>query len=143
MSDLPTALADNSALQPFDGRDVLKATIAITNAGDGLSEALAVEPKEYHLGDRVYVVLETTVDKVRFADAGKDGDGLIRLHTLKAGRATIVSGDVVRDVLDEQQQRIERARGILQLPLDPDDGEPPLADDEDDEGDVIPIGGTR
>lgn len=127
-----------SKLTPFDDREVVKATIAVTNAGDGLSDALAVDPREFHHGETVFVVLETSVAKVNMVpeDSKALAGALIRQHTLKAGRATIISGDVVRDMLDEQQARIERHKGIMQLPLE--DGPTPEPDEDDE---VVPIGG--
>jgi len=106
-------------LGTFDDRDVLRTTIAVTNAGDGLSDALKVDPQLMHLGDKVYVVLECEVAKVRF-DPIKDTDALSRVHVLKAGTATLVDADLVRAQLDEQAERIQRAKeaeaGITRLP---------------------------
>lgn len=117
--DLARALADTSKLSRFDGRDVLRTTIAITNAGDGLSEAMAVDPRELHLGERVRVVLDCEVAKVRF-DPIKGTDALARVHVLRAGDATIVDDDLVEEHLRVQRERIavakEQAAGIVRLP---------------------------
>lgn len=129
MTDLATALAvDPTKLSQFDGRDVLRSTIAITKAGDGLSEAMAIDPQEFHHGERVFVVLECAVSKVRF-DPIKDTQALTRVHVLDAGLSTIVDEDVVRSVLDQQAERIEqakiaaeRAAGIHRLPFGGDKG---------------------
>lgn len=125
-------------LETFEGRDVLQSTIRITRAGDGLSDALAVEPTEFHLGDTVTVVLECTVTKVHYEELSDTGT-LRRVHTLSAGTSTIVAPEFVREVLTAQREAIDKARGVQRLPLD----EPP-ADDADDEaeGNVIdlPIG---
>jgi len=106
-------------LGAFDGKDVLRTTIAVTNAGDGLSDALKVDPKLLHLDDKVYVVLECDVAKIRFEPI-KDTDALSRVHVLKAGTATLVDADLVRDQLNEQAERILRAKeaeaGITRLP---------------------------
>lgn len=106
-----------SKLTPFDGKEVLSAGIAIRNAGDGLSEALSVEPQEFHHGEKVYVVLECEVDKVRF-DPVKDSDGLRRIHVFKAGTATIVDESVVVQQLDLQRRKIEEAQGVRRLEFD-------------------------
>lgn len=123
MTDITTALAA-PALSPFDGRDVLRSTIAITKAGDGLSEAMKIAPQEFHHGERVFVVLETTVGKVRF-DPIKDTEALSRVHVLEAGLSTIVSEALVREVLDSQAETIrlaqEAAAGIKRLPWDGDE----------------------
>lgn len=109
-----------TGLSKFDGRDVLSAGIAVTNAGDGLSKALAVEPTEFHHGETVYVVMECEVTKVSH-DPVKDTDALRRVHTLKAGNATIIDGELVAEALEAQAEKIEQAAGVHKLPLGSDD----------------------
>ena len=82
-------------LTAFEGEEVLGTTIKITNAGDGLSKAMSIDFQEL-----------------------KDADGAMRVHVLKAGRATMVDGKLVADVLDEQDKRLEEAAGVQRLPLD-------------------------
>lgn len=134
MTDLATALASSRvSLAPFDGMDVLRTTIAVTNAGDGLSDALKVDPQEFHLGDEVFVVLRCEVAKVQFVPI-KDTDALSRVHVLKAGDATIIEGDLVEDHLRAQAERILRAKeeaaGVSRLQFGDDD-------DEADEAEVL------
>ena len=112
---------DKHPLGSFDGREVIKATVAITRAGDGLSAALAVDPQALDLGDKVYVVLECEVGKVSFEPV-KDTQHLARVHTLRTQGATLVDEDLVRKHLDEMQVRIEEAQGVSRLPMG-EDGE--------------------
>lgn len=108
-------------LTPFDGKDVRAATVKITHAGDGLSKAMKVNPSELHHQETVFVVLECVVSKVGFDPISEDSTDLMRVHTLKAGLATIVDGELVRDVLAAQQKILDDAKGIQQLPYkDPD-----------------------
>ena len=107
-------------LGTFDDRDVVSTSVAITNAGDGLSQAMNVEPRIMHHGDKVVVVLETEVSKVSFAPV-KDTDVLNRIHTLRAGVATIVDRKLVAKVLDEQARKIEAAKGVQRLDLEDDE----------------------
>lgn len=101
----------------FEGHEILSTSVKVTNAGDGLSQALAVDPQLLHHGDRGAIIIEYEVAKVGY-DPIKDTDGLARVHTLKAIRGTLVDLDVVRERLDEQQRRIEEAEGTLRLDLD-------------------------
>lgn len=112
----------------FDGHDVLGTNVAVTNAGDGLSKAMAVEPMEMHLDETVFVVLECKVAKVRF-DPIKDTTGVQRVHVLRAGRATMIDGDVVKDALEQQDIAIEEAHGVKRLPLGATDTDGADADD--------------
>lgn len=119
MTTLESALADTSHLAPFDGRPVVRTTIAVTNAGDGLSEALAVDPRELHHGERVFVVLECEVAKVTFTPVRGATDLLVRVHTLRAGGATMVDPETVEEQLAAQADRIalarEQAQGIARI----------------------------
>jgi hypothetical protein len=108
-------------LARFEDRDVVRTAVAVTNAGDGLSAAMKIQPTELHLGETVYVVLETTVAKVRFDPADKDEpDGeVIRVHVLRAGTAAMVERKLVGKLLDAQAARIRKAAeeeaGVLHL----------------------------
>lgn len=118
----------NNPLGDFEGRPVLGTAIKITNAGDGLSAALAVDPVIHHLDDDVYVVLKTKVSNVAHPPV-KDTNGVSRMHTLKTIEATVVDGEMVADMLEAQRIRIEKARGIDRLPYDGPDADA-LTDEE-------------
>lgn len=137
MTDLATALADTSALHSFDGHPVLRSTIAVTNAGDGLSNALKIDPCEFAHGQKVYVVLECEVSKIAFVPI-PDTDALSRVHTFRAEGATIVDADAVKRQLDEQADRIlkarEEAEGLERIPFGeepPEGGSEPAPLDEE------------
>jgi hypothetical protein len=109
-------------LGTFEGRDIVQTSVAVTNAGDGLSQSLTVEPRILHVGDTGAVVLEYTVTKVGFVPV-KDTDVLARVATLKAGNATLIDLDVVGSALEANRVRIEQARGLFRLDLDGDEGD--------------------
>ena len=111
-----------SKMHKFEGRDVIGARVAITGAGDGLSQALAVEPEELSLGQTVHVVTECVVDKITY-ERIKDTDTLVRVQRLKAGTATIVEAEMVADVLAEQRRKIDEAKGIQALDFTEGDGD--------------------
>lgn len=107
-------------LGTFEERQITKTTIAIRNAGDGLSQAMAIDPKLLHQGDTVFVVMECKVGPVSF-DPIKDSETeCVRKHVLRAGAATIVDAALVEKAVTEQTARILEARekeaGIQQLP---------------------------
>ena len=111
-----------TTLTPFDDRDVVETTVRIVGAGDGLSEALNVDPVELHLGDRVHVVLRGEVTAINHKPV-KDSDELRREHTIRASFGTLVDEAVVRKVLDTQRKAIDKARGLARLPGVDGDGE--------------------
>lgn len=124
MTDLATAMADTTKLPPYGGLPVVRTAIKVTNAGDGLSQGLAIDPEVLPLGSRVYVVLECVVDSHehdRVLDKGNDTGLLILNQVLKAGTGTLIEGEVVRDAIAQQADRIQRAKdeaaGRARLPL--------------------------
>ena len=114
-------------LPDFEGQAVRKAKLKITKAGDGLSEALSLGPKAWHIGDTVYVVLKTVITDVNHK-AEKDGDDRIRIHTAAADEATEVTARDVEGFLTAARERTRKARddaaGQENLELDPDPAQP-------------------
>ena len=72
----------DAELGTFEGRDIVQTSVAVTNAGDGLSQSISVEPCILHVGDTGAVVLEYEVTKIGFAPI-KDTDVLVRTATLR------------------------------------------------------------
>lgn len=107
-------------LHKFEGRDVIATRIKVANAGDGLSEAMTIEPQELTHGEVVYVVLECEVDDVGFKRI-KGTDHLARVQRLKAGTATIVEKSLVATVLEAQKVKIEEAKGVKRLDFEEGD----------------------
>ena len=108
-------------LGKFEGQNVLTTSIAIRNAGDGLSKAMAVDPEKLTLGQRLFVIIETEVVDVHHKPV-VNTNGLERVHVCRAVSATTTDEDLVRDQLDEQAERIQLAReeeeGVQRLPKD-------------------------
>lgn len=118
------------SLGTFEGEDVLNASVAIKNAGDGLSKALDVHPTLLHRGDKVFVVLECDVTKISFPGI-KGTNAVSRVADLTTVTATLVGEDLVKASLDETQRKIEEKAGVHRLPLGATDEDPP---DEVEEG---------
>jgi hypothetical protein len=112
LDDYAAKMADTSSLKPIDGKAVIRSAIAVTNAGDGLSSAMKVNPQELHHGDTVFVVLECEVASVTFdpIDPQDLAGPQVRKHKLRAGAATLVDGDLVRSHIAAQKEVIDRAR---------------------------------
>lgn len=114
----------NDAPIEYRGRPIRKVTVAVTNAGDGLSKALKVDPRNIEPGQDIYVVLRTHLAKDAFVFVtgtdGQEGSEVDLVYTLSAGDATIVDGDLVRDLVDQQAERVKLAeeaeKGIQRLP---------------------------
>lgn len=124
MTDLASAMADTTKLPAYAGLPVVRTAIKVTNAGDGLSQGLAIDPEVLPLGSRVYVVLECVVDSHehdRVLDKGSDTGLLVLNQVLKAGTGTLIDGAVVREAIAQQAERIQRAKdeaaGRARLPL--------------------------
>lgn len=104
-----------SPLHKFEGREVVGARVAIINAGDGLSKAMAIEPEELKHDQTVWVVLEGVVEDVGFKRSKDDPGKLNRVMRIKAGIATLVDEELVKDVLETQRIAIEESEGVTRL----------------------------
>lgn len=114
-------MTTTTELSPYQGQEVLKTSVAVRNAGDGLSQALGIDPEELKLRSTVYVVLECEVK--RHEHQPIDGTDALELkQILRAGNATMVDGSVVKEMIDQQADRIKRAReaavGTQRLPTE-------------------------
>lgn len=138
-------------LAPFDNLPVLQTSLSLTNAGDGLSQAMKTAPEEFHHGQRIFIVYEAEVVKVRHDLIDKDDPtlGLARVHIAKAEVATLVDEDFVAERLKAQKIANEKLKdaeaGVTRIPgtipeLDAnhDDGLPARYDDDDTDPDPIP-----
>lgn len=116
MSDLATALAtDPNRLPEFEGRQVIRTSIKMTNAGDGLSEALSIDPQVLKVGQEVTVTIRAVVTEVAHKvakgyEADEPNAPLGRVATLKAGDATIIDHDLVAEQFHQQSLRLQEAK---------------------------------
>lgn len=104
-------------LPAFEGLDVQQAKVKITNAGDGLSDALKVAPVALELGDEPYYLLRGEVTQINHIE--KD-ELITRVHTVKASAITPVDPDPAKKLLDEAAVELEKAKADAagQLMLD-------------------------
>jgi hypothetical protein len=99
------------ALPKFEKQPVSQAAVKITNAGDGLSEAMRLAPDALELGEEVWVVLKGEVTRVAHQRGTKDdGLTLVRVHTVKASDVALVAKDAVQELLHAEQDRIAKLR---------------------------------
>lgn len=97
-------------LPPFEGSDVTSAALRVTNAGDGLSEALDLEPSSYHVGQKVWLVLEATVTQVNHKPTKAGSLKLQRVHTASALRAAPIAQHQAEPYLNAEQERVANLR---------------------------------
>lgn len=130
--DKVAALADTSALKDYEGTPVVRTKIAITNAGDGLSSAMAVAPVQYPPGSKVFVVLECEVAKHTHTPI-EDTGTMELTQTFKAGVATVVDKGLVQELIEQQRDAIQKAKDEAsgQLRIDTDNAPGEGGEDED------------
>ena len=126
MADITEALAAQEAnLPPFEGRQVIRSTMQLTKAGDGLSNAVRLEPRALHHDDEGYLLVKYRVTKVNH-EAVKDTDALSRVHTLETLEVAIVEDEDVDDLmaaqLERRRRREDELKGRQQLPMDDEFG---------------------
>lgn len=100
---------EDRTLGSFEGTPVAGTGIEIPSAAGGLRDALKIDPQVLHKGQRVMVLLDCEVGKIRH-DPVKDSEEWNRVHILATNGATIVDGDVFDEALAAQAERIQRAK---------------------------------
>lgn len=104
------------------GRPIVGTGIIIRNTGDGLSQAMAVEPRDLDIGDEVYVLVEATcVDMHYPAEDPKYPaiGGLRRIPVLRAGTATFLDPSEATAAIERQKvanrEYADRAAGQVTI----------------------------
>lgn len=100
-------MTQTTDLPVFEGEPVTSARVKITNAGDGLSEALKIAPEALHMDDEVFYVLRGKVTQVNHV--AKD-ELVTRIHTVKADAITKVDGELASKMLAEAADALSRAK---------------------------------
>ena len=96
------------SLGKFEGRNVVAAAAAVTNAGDGLSKAMEVDAMLIKQGQTGFLLIEWECTNVSFPpeDSAHPGTGGVRrVHTLRAGTATIVDDEYARQAIESQHEK--------------------------------------
>jgi hypothetical protein len=123
-------------LSKFERRPVTRAAVKITRAGDGLSEAMRLEPEALNYDDEVFFVLRGVVEKITHEpnDSRKDRGNMVRVHVIRTTEVARVQGDDVKELLAREADRVARLReaeaGVQRLIDDPLDAlsDPPPAE---------------
>lgn len=136
-----------SKLPDFEGNPVVRSAVKLTRAGDGLSEALKVEPVVLRRRDPVFFVIRGEVDQVTFKPLDKDaGYDQVRVHTVVTQEIVLVEEAEVADLLDRESARIRRLRddqaGVDQLPFD-DVEDTPIVEDVPFTSEAISAAGAK
>jgi hypothetical protein len=108
---------DKNQLPLFERNQVHRATVRIVKAGDGLSEALTIDPVALQLDEEVFYVLRGKVSQINHA---RSRDGIVtRVHTVDAAAITECDGELAGKLLqaaaEEITRRKDEAAGQLRL----------------------------
>lgn len=122
-----TAVVRQDALPDFEDGLVELSQIRITNAGDGLSEALKIAPRALHIDDEVAILIRGRVTQVNHRKKdSRDGedDTIVRVHTVKALAATEIEMEHAKKILvaaaDNLARRKAELEGQMQIEADED-----------------------
>lgn len=97
----------------FEGRTVIGVEVIVRKTGDGLSEAVKVEPRLVQVGDEGYIVFAYKCVDLHFPAENRQNPaegGVRRAQVLDAGVATFIDDDVVRDAIERQAEKNLRWR---------------------------------
>lgn len=130
-------------LPSFEGMPVVRSAVRITRAGDGLSEALKLDPRALHRGEEVFFVLKGEVDQVNFRPVSREEDTVLsRVHTVRASEIVLVTREEVEHLLVSERSRLKRLQDAAEAraPLPGFEDDPPVM--ETVEGATNIFGGT-
>jgi len=101
-------------LPSFEGMQVAVSLVRLTKAGDGLSEALKVEPVALEIGDEVHYVVRAVCTGVNHKQDLKTGT-LARIHTVEVqlGGIAGIDADIADKALAAAADRIEAAKASM------------------------------
>jgi hypothetical protein len=99
---------DQPTLPDYEGLTVTGSRIKIVNVGDGLSDALKVDPVALSLGDETFHVVRGDVVDVAHH---RDKNGVVwRVHTIKGSTAAPIDMDTARKAIQTYAEETERIR---------------------------------
>lgn len=107
-SQLAAALADRKPLGEYEGQDVIRTSVALRKAGDGLSKSIAIEPAKLRIGSKVFVLVECTVGPHKHVPI-EDTDCLELKQDLIADTCSMVDADFAAEKIEEQKLALKRA----------------------------------
>lgn len=125
----PPITAPLDALPAFEGVPVIYSSVAIAKAGDGLSDALKVDPIALHHGEEVWFVLRGHVAQVNHVPIKSDDSSrLVRKHRIDAEAIAIITSETGKPLLDEAlaevKRKIDESRGVEAFDFDADAPDP-------------------
>ena len=97
-------------LPEFEDMDVDRAAVKIMKAGDGLSEALRIRPRAFHLGEEVFCALRGVVTSISHVEKGGE---ITRVHVVTTQQIELVDHADLDDMLAAAAERRERARASI------------------------------
>lgn len=100
-------------LPMFEDETVQQSQIRVVGAGDGLSEALKIDPKALHLGDEIFLVLRGSVTQVNHRQK-EYGEPVVRVHTIQAGAVTEIEKKLAEKLLADAADALEKAKADAQ-----------------------------
>lgn len=94
-------------LPAFEGEKVVASAVKVTKAGDGLDEALEIEPQAFHMEAEVGLVLTGTVTQINHRRLhGK----LVRVHTIVTSESAMVPVNIAWGLISSAAERLRKLR---------------------------------
>lgn len=106
---LKDALSDKSMLGTYQGEPVLKTTIKLVRAGDGLSKAMKIEPELLPVGSKGMLLVEYEVDQHAHKRI-TDTDAFELVQTLVALTVTPVDDKSSQRKIERQRRKLDEQR---------------------------------
>lgn len=121
-------------LPSFERKPVKKITVKVTNAGDGLSEALRFEPRPLRIGEEVDILIRGRVVAINHKNTADEGDDveIERVQTIKAAEVAFVDREDAEPLLKAANERMHEHRLNESLAADAERGQERLDTEDGD-----------
>lgn len=96
----------------FEDETVQQSQIRVVGCGDGLSEALKIEPKALHLGEEIFLVLRGSVTQVNHRQKAGD-EPVVRVHTIQTEAVTEIEAGLANKLLTQAALDLEKAKAEI------------------------------
>ena len=94
----------------YEGRPVTGTSVRLTGSGDGLSEPLVVAGRTFQLDEEVTFIVRGKVRAVNHKHAAKEGEDLVRVHTIPVEDLVYVEDNVGSKLIAAQREAVLRAK---------------------------------
>jgi hypothetical protein len=107
-----TSTVEKTELPRFGEREVDRASVKITGAGTGLSDALELDPVALDIGEEVFFVMRGITAGVEHSE--DKNELLVRIHKVHTEEISFMDREMAEKILGAQAEEIQRRKDEIE-----------------------------